>query len=188
VNRRALTVAVVMALAAAGPAFAQVPELSRTEPIAVGDETIGIGEIEHWARIAAAARDGQRLRKVDFAQAAELVISFRWIAGEAGALGIRVSAARVDRELRRQTRQTFPSQRDFRRFLRESRQTRADLLRRVRVDLLSNRVRARVLRGVPEAEQQERLDAWVADFRARWMAVTRCTARFSRVSSCGDQP
>jgi SurA N-terminal domain len=175
--QRILAMAILAALIGAGSAFAQGPPLSREQPIAVGAETIGLDEIRHWARIAArtaGSRPSQQL-----GAAADLLIQQRWIEGEARALGIRVSAARVAREFRRQRRASFPSLRRFRRFLADFGYTRADLLGRVRIDLLTTRIRDRVLRGVPEAEQEERLEAWVADFRVRWQALTRCTPRFA---------
>jgi hypothetical protein len=66
--------------------------------------------------------------------------------------------------------------------------TRTDLRRRIRLDLLANRIRDHVVRGVPEALQQARLDEWVPEYRARWMAVTRCTPRFARAEGCRGQP
>ena len=179
-----------LVLAAAAPASAQAPELTREQPIAVGSRTIGIAEIEHWARIAARAGGGPsaRVRRGEYRQAAGLLIDYRWLTGEARALGIRLSAARVTREFRRQVRASFRTEREFRRYLRESALTRTDLRRRVRMDLLSNRIRDRVLRGIPEGLQQARLDEWVADYRARWTAVTRCTPRFARAEGCSGQP
>ena len=76
----------------------------------------------------------------------QLLISFRWIEGEAALQGITVSTRRVNAEYRRQKRASFPKERDFRRFLRTSGQTIADVKYRVRIDLLSERIRDRVVR------------------------------------------
>jgi SurA N-terminal domain len=154
------------------------PGLSREEPISVFGETIAIGEIEHWARTAARAADGGRARDY-FEQAAQYLIDTRWIEGEARAQGIDVTPRQVRRSLERQIDQSFPRRREFRAFLRGSGQTMADLRRRVRVDLLANRLRRRAIGDATDPEeQQRRVEAFVADFRARWRSVTLCTPRF----------
>jgi hypothetical protein len=81
----------------------------------------------------------------------------------------------VRQSLREQRAQAFPRRRAYRRFLRRSGQTRANLLSRVESDLLSSRLREQATAGAstPE-EQQDRLDAFVQAFRAKWRARTAC--------------
>jgi hypothetical protein len=152
--------------------------LSRAEPISVAGETIAVGEIEHWARISARTGGGRARRH--FGQAAILLITQAWIEGEARAQGIQVTRRQVRRSLRAQIKQSFPDRADFREFLRESGQTRAELRLRVRIDMLSNRIRDRAVGDATDPEeQQRRLEAFVTDFRRRWRALTLCTPRFA---------
>jgi hypothetical protein len=156
--------------------------LSRVEPISIAGKIMSIGEIEHWARIQARAAGGRRSRK-HLAPAADYLIRARWIEGEAEAAGIRVAPRRVWREFRAQRDEVFRTRRHFRRYLRESGQTGADVRMRVRLNIVSDRLRARAIGDATDpVEQQERLDAFVEDHRTRWRAVTLCTPRFARLS------
>jgi hypothetical protein len=187
---RLLALAVLLLLATPATASAQTPlpeGLSRTEPISVAGETIALTEIRRWARIAARFVGSGAPGLPELGQAAELLVSWRWIEGEAQLAGIRVSDRRVRRELREQVDQSFPSRRALRRFVRETGQTLADIRFRVRLDLLSNRLRDRVLDGIDPEEQMARLDAFVLEFRTRWKAQTLCTPLFTRIAeSCSS--
>jgi SurA N-terminal domain len=181
--RRIALVAAAAALAGPAAAVAQDPPsvppgLSRAEPISVAGEMIPIGEIEHHARIAARSFGGRSRRY--FRQAAQVLISNRWLDGEARAQGVKVTAGQVRRALRSQVHETFSERADFRKYLRDSGQTRADVRARVRLDLISNRLRRRAIGDATDPEeQQRRLDAFVTDWRARWRAMTLCTPRFA---------
>ena len=183
-RRLLLALLVLLAVPATASAQAPVPEgLSRTEPISVAGETIPLAEIRRWARIAARSGGSGPPGLPELTQAADVLISQRWLEGEARASGIRVSERRVRRDLRRQAAESFPSRRALRRFLRRSGQTLADLRLRVRQDLLSSRLRDRALEGIDDPEEQmARLDAFVTDYRMRWLAQTRCTAFFTRLA------
>jgi hypothetical protein len=53
---------------------------------------------------------------------------------------------------------------------------------RVRLDLLSDRLRKRAVAGTDDPErQQARLLAFVVDFDARWQAQTRCSPLFTQL-------
>ena len=79
------------------------------------------------------------------AQAMQLLISFAWIEGEARAQGVTVTEAETEASFEEQKQQSFPKESDFRKFLRTSGQSEADILQRVRLDLLSNAIRDRVV-------------------------------------------
>jgi hypothetical protein len=182
---RLLALAVLLLLAVPATASAQTPlpeGLSRAEPISVAGETIALSEIRRWARIAARAGGSGPPGLPELGQAADLLVSQRWIEAEAHATGIRVSDRRVRRELREQADASFPSLRALGRFLRQTGQTLADIRFRVRLDLLSNRLRNRVLEGIDDPEEQmARLDAFVLDFSTRWKAQTLCTPLFTAI-------
>src|SRR3954467_12536056 len=65
-------------------------------------------------------------------QVLQLLISFQWIEGEAKAKGIMVSDKEVQASFDKQKKQAFPKDADFQKFLKDSGQTEADILMRVR--------------------------------------------------------
>src|SRR4051794_34853702 len=80
-------------------------------------------------------------------QVLQLLISFQWIEGEAKAMNIKVSDKEVKDSFAKQKKQAFPKEADFQKFLKESGQTEADIIKRVRLDTLSNKIRDKVTKG-----------------------------------------
>src|SRR4051812_3072226 len=80
-------------------------------------------------------------------QVLQLLISFQWIEGEAKAQGIKVSDKEVRAAFDKQKKQAFPKAADFQKFLKDSGQTEGDILKRVRLDALSNKIRDKVTKG-----------------------------------------
>src|SRR5215217_1736454 len=61
-------------------------------------------------------------------QVLQLLISFKWIEGEAKEQGIKVSDAEVKKSFDQQRKQAFPKDADFQKFLKDSGQTEEDIL------------------------------------------------------------
>jgi foldase protein PrsA len=80
-------------------------------------------------------------------QVLQLLISFKWIQGEADKMGVSVSDKEVQKSFQQQKKQAYPKESDYQKFLRQSGQTQADILQRVRLDLLSNKIRDKVIKG-----------------------------------------
>ena len=80
-------------------------------------------------------------------QVMQLLVSFKWIEGEAKAKGIKVSDKEVKASFDKQKKQAFPKAADFDKFLKDSGQTEGDILKRVRLDTLSNKIRDKVTKG-----------------------------------------
>src|SRR4051812_19103506 len=80
-------------------------------------------------------------------QVLQLLISFRWIEGEADKMGIKVSDAEAQKALDQQKKQSFPKEADYQKFLKTSGYSGDDLLRRTKLDLLSNKIREKVVKG-----------------------------------------
>jgi hypothetical protein len=60
---------------------------------------------------------------------------------------------------------------------------------RIRLDLLSGKLRDLVTAGAATPnEEQERLDAFVREFRRKWRARTACRPPWVSESDCGIQP
>jgi foldase protein PrsA len=181
-------VAPLLVLALAGGAAAQEPDepaLPADAVARVDDRVIERSQFRHWNR-AARRGSGETSERALRRMTMSFLISAEWIQLEAERRGIRVTSSEVRREFRRQRRASFRNRREYRRFLRTSGQTEADLRYRVRLDLLSVKVRRDVLRGVTGTRRrQRRLDRFVVRFRTRWRGQTVC-ARAYRVGDCGS--
>jgi len=80
-------------------------------------------------------------------QVLQLLISFKWIQGEAETMSVKVTDAEVKKSFGEQKKQSFPKDADYKKFLSTSGQTEADILQRVKLDLLSNKIRDKVVKG-----------------------------------------
>ena len=80
-------------------------------------------------------------------QVMQFLISATWIQQEAEERDIEVKDAEVKKQFEDQKKQSFPKDADYKKFLKTSGMTEADLLFRVRLDLLSNEVRQEVIKG-----------------------------------------
>jgi foldase protein PrsA len=80
-------------------------------------------------------------------QVLQLLISFEWIEGEAKEMDIKVTEAEIKKSFDKQRKEAFPKDADFQKFLKDSGQTEADILKRVRLDALSNKIREKVTKG-----------------------------------------
>jgi foldase protein PrsA len=80
-------------------------------------------------------------------QVMQFLIQGEWIEGEAVTQKVSVSNKEVRDSFETQKRQSFPNDAEYQRFLRTSGMTERDILMRVRLDLLSNKIRDKVTRG-----------------------------------------
>ena len=121
-------------------------------------------------------------------QVVGLLVSYRWIEGEAEQRGIRVTDAEVRKSFEQQKKQNFPREAAYQRFLKQSGQTQADILMRVRIDLLSRKLRDQILKGknkVTDAQIQDFYDKNKARFttpetRDLQIVLTKSQARAKR--------
>jgi foldase protein PrsA len=92
-------------------------------------------------------------------QVLQLLISFKWIQGEADSMKVSVKDDEVKKSFSEQKKQSFPKEADYQKFLKTSGQTEQDILQRVKLDLLSNKIRDKVTKGKDQVS-----DAAIADF------------------------
>jgi len=148
----------------------------------VGSAKITVREFDHWMRLASRSR---RLAKVPprgsprwdglRPEVMDLLIQNQWVSQEARRQEIGISNAELQLEFQRQKDESFPDERAYRRFIETSGQTEDDILFRLRVELLSNRFRERVVKGKDGRKaRQAALDRFVKDFYDRWHPKTRC--------------
>jgi hypothetical protein len=99
-----------------------------------------------------------------------------WTRQETTARGMAVTPEQVRRTFERQKRQAFRTERAFRRFLRASGMTEADLLERVELNMLQERLTDAAVKGVPEVTQQD-VDRYYARHRRRYRGTAPASAR-----------
>jgi foldase protein PrsA len=86
---------------------------------------------------------GKALKK----QVMQFLVSSDWIVGEAKARGLSASPTEIQDRFKQTKKQSFPNEKAYQRFLQTSGQTVEDLLFRVRLDVLSNKIREDVTQG-----------------------------------------
>jgi len=179
-----LVVLVVVSAAAARPLVADV-----------GGMPISKASFDHWMAVAAHAgqappghliphRYSPRWKALR-TEVMQFLITAKWIAGEARLLGIGLSDSAVEREYQRTRRLAFPTRRAFLRFLREAGESTGDLRYRVRIDMLSNRIRRKVTAPYKNpAAKQKAFGEFVVAFQRRWRAQTSCGGPYW-IEDCG---
>ncbi len=92
-------------------------------------------------------------------QVLQLLVSFEWIKGQAEEMNVSVSDAEVKKSFDQQRKQSFPKDADYKKFLKDSGQSEEDVMLRVRLDLLSNKIRDEIIKGKDKVT-----DAQIQDF------------------------
>src|SRR5215216_6638603 len=92
-------------------------------------------------------------------QVLQLLISFQWLQGEAEQQGIKISDAEVKKSFDQQKKQSFPKEADYKKFLKDSGQSEADIMLQVKADLLASKIRDKVVKGKDKVS-----DAQIQDF------------------------
>jgi foldase protein PrsA len=93
-------------------------------------------------------------------QVMQFLISSHWVELEAEEQGVEATPEEVNRTFDEQKRQSFPSDKEYQAFLKASGQTEEDLKYRVKLDVLSNEVRKKIVGG----ENSSVSDKEVRDF------------------------
>lgn len=92
-----------------------------------------------------------------------------WIQGQAAEMGIQVTPREVAAEFAQIKKQNFKSNAEYKRFLRASHYTQADVNERVRLKLLATGIDEQIARGVRGKKATERaFAAFVAEYMQRW--------------------
>jgi hypothetical protein len=112
-----------------------------------------------------------------------------WIPGQAKEMGIGVRPREVSRELAHLKKEAFKNEAQYRRFLREAHFTNRDVRERVELQILSEKIQARVVSGLSEAEAQKTLSRFVTEYEARWRDRTVCAPDYViELCSNGSEP
>jgi hypothetical protein len=115
----------------------------------------------------------------------DFLLSAAWTTGEARERGIRISDRAVRRRFTRQKHAAFRTQEAFRRFLRESGETVSDVEYRVRLDMLSERIRKDAEGTGTARSRRHALAVFIRRFPAKWKRRTSCRPEYT-VAECGS--
>jgi foldase protein PrsA len=91
-------------------------------------------------------------------QTMQFLISAQWLQQEADKRNIDVSDAEVQKTFQQQKKQSFPKEADYQKFLKSSGQTEADLLFRVKLSVLTNKIQQDVVKGKGNVTDQQITD------------------------------
>ena len=153
-------VAAAIFSAAGGVADDDVADIDKAGAISKED-------FNHWLTVVAAQpqpgqkkkpappKPGSRQYDAVKQQVMQFLVSAKWIEGEAEERGLSATPAEVDRQFEETKDQSFPNERAYQRFLRTSGQTEEDLKFRVRLDVLSNKIRQQVTEASQDVSQSE---------------------------------
>lgn len=200
-GRQAGRVAVVLAVALAGcggdsgdgddepqkaaGAGAKPPALSAGVVARVGDVDITERTAQHWIEAARRQKPGCGSKRRCRQRAMQFLVSAQWLLQEAERLSVRVSDADVRREYRKQKREAFPSEADYREFLETSGRTEADLLLQVKLSLLTNELQKKTEGPGAKKRKQQRLETYVYRFRRAYKRKTICRRAYAPKGQCG---
>ena len=83
------------------------------------------------------------------------LISSSWVLGEASSLGVKISDKEVTKQFEKIKTQQFPKSAEFAKFLTNSGQTISDLLLRVKLNLLSSKIQAKIVKEKSKVTQAQ---------------------------------
>ena len=88
-------------------------------------------------------------------QVLQFLITAEWLLQEAEERDLKVSDAEVRKQFDDQKKQSFPKEKDYQAFLKQSGTTEADLIFRVKLDALTNKIRQDVVEGKGEVNDDD---------------------------------
>ncbi len=154
----------------------------------IGSQSISGATFQHWAYVERRSEEPSKhhqSRGTQVQLVMDFLISSDWIIGEAQSRNIVVSEAKVRHRFDHLRAQQFPKRRVFKKFLKQSGQTVADILLRVRLAILSERIQKSVQAGHHGARSRRHaLESFVHEFKAEWTAQTYCAPAYA-VQDCG---
>jgi hypothetical protein len=108
------------------------------------------------------------------------LLTSEWVLGEAAALGIDVSEAEVQKHLAEIQKKQFKKPAELQEYLTKNHETMADLLLRVKLELLESAIAKQVTAAKhTAAEKKAALASFQDAFEARWKARTSCAKGYA---------
>jgi phosphatidylethanolamine-binding protein (PEBP) family uncharacterized protein len=143
---------------------------SREDAVAlVAGRPIAMSAYEHWLAVEhALGAANARHRTLGF------LITNVWLEDEAKARGVSVTSAQVKARLSSLDRQSFPKPGQLTAYLARAHESEADLLERVRIELLQSRIAGEVAAGHSATQRSAVLVSFQQRFQRRWKSRTTC--------------
>ncbi len=136
----------------------------------VASTPISKASYEHWLAVEKAggssADAGHR--------ALGFLITSQWMVGEAAARKLSASETEVKQRFAEISKHSFPKAGSLQKFLSKAEETEADLLARVKVELLESRIASQLTAGKSAAQRTSILQSFQQAFQRRWKARTTC--------------
>ena len=135
---------------------------------------------EHWMSVTAAlshakAHNSAALKN----QVLGFLITSQWVLAEAAHLGLDASEAQVRQRLHQVTAKQYPKASQLKHYLASVGETEADLLMRVKTELLESKIAQHVTAGkTASTEPHLLLSDFQKSYEARWRARTNCQPRY----------
>jgi parvulin-like peptidyl-prolyl isomerase len=85
----------------------------------------------------------------------EELLNSIWIQGQAEEMGISVTPQEITKELAKLKKQAFKTEKQYQEFLKQAHFTKADVLERVKVQMLTERIQAQITEGAPQPSKDE---------------------------------
>jgi foldase protein PrsA len=130
-------------------------------------------------------KQGSREYEAAKQQAMSYLISARWIEGEAKERGVSASDEEIKRRFEQVKDQSFPNEKAYQRFLKTSGQQEPDLLFRVRLDVLGNKVRENVTAGATNVSEGE-IEKYYNDNKSQFEQPERRDVEVVKTKTSGD--
>lgn len=111
-------------------------------------------------------------------QALGFLITSEWVLGEAAGRHIALSEAEVKHRFTQLVHQSFPKTGSMQKYLAKSGETEADLLARIKVELLASHIAAKVTAGKSASQRSALLSGFERNFQTHWKALTSCNAGY----------
>ncbi len=96
------------------------------------------------------------------------LISANWVLGEAASQGVKVSDAEVKKQFNQIRSQQFPQEAQFQKFLTSTGQTVSDLLLRVKLDMLSQRLQQKVTKDAGKKPSQSEIKSYYEQHKSQY--------------------
>jgi foldase protein PrsA len=135
-------------------------------------------EFDHWADVVFQSQQGAAGKKGKkptppkpgtpqykqlASQVMQFLVSSRWIVGEAGSRNITASPDEIKKSFEQTKKQSFPNSKAYKKFLKSSGQTQADIDFRVRSDVLATKLRTEVTKKAGDVSDNDVKDYYDAN-------------------------
>jgi Raf kinase inhibitor-like YbhB/YbcL family protein len=176
-------VTVGKAAGAGTPAGQVIPAADSGEVVAkVSTTPITKASFAHWMAVTAALAKSHGTtmsRSAVKDQVLGFLITSQWVIGEADHLGVGVSEADERARLKQITAKQFPKAAELKQYLASAGESEADLLRRIKIELLEAKISQKVTAGkTATTEIHVLLSGFQKGFETRWRSRTTCSAGY----------